>query len=72
VHDDDAVGRGPDVQLQVAEALVDRAPESGNGVLQTGQVPDVPAAVGVGPRVRAGEVGMLLQGCDDIECGSRR
>lgn len=72
MDDRDAVGGGADVELQVLETLGDGAPEPRDGVLQPGQIPDVPAAVGVGPRVWAVEVRMLLKGSDEFQCASRR
>jgi hypothetical protein len=56
----DAVGGGVRVQLQVAEALVDGAPERDQGVLAAGELVDVPAAVRVRARVRPVEVGMTI------------
>ena len=54
----DTVRGGVDVELQVAEPLVDGPAERGHRVLQPGELVEVPAAVRVGPRVRPVEVGM--------------
>ena len=56
-HGDTVRGR-VDVELQVAEPLVDGPRERGHRVLQPGELVEVPAAVRVGPRVRPVEVGM--------------
>ena len=58
VDDRDPVGGGVHVELEVAEALVDGPPERRHGVLQAGQLVEVPAAVGVGAWSRPVEVGM--------------